>query len=119
MKEIIEDIEKQGGIMGEWTIKDILDDQDNQGQGLLHLAVDVGRYKTCRLLIDKGANVNLCRSGFVTPLHLAAATGNVDIVKLLVESGAEVDAENVTSETPLHRAAVFNRADVVEFLLER
>ena len=39
--------------MGEWTIKDILNDQDNQGQSLLHLAVDVGRYKTCRLLIDK------------------------------------------------------------------
>lgn len=118
LKEIIFDIEKQGGTVDNWTLKDIINDQDNQGQGILHLAVDTGHYNTCCLVIEKGANVNLCKSGFSTPLHLAAATGNTDIVKLLVASGADIESLNIVLETPLHKAALFNRPEVAKFLLE-
>lgn len=69
-------------------------------------------------MIEKGANVNLCKSGFSTPLHLAAATGNTDIVKLLVASGADIESLNIVLETPLHKAALFNRPEVAKFLLE-
>ena len=105
--------------MDNFKLHDIINDQDNQRQSILHISVDTGNYEACNLLIEKGADVNLKRSGFVTPLHLAAATGNLKIVELLIASGADVEAHNVMQETPLHKAATFNRVDIVEFLLKK
>ena len=119
IRSIINDIDAQGGQLLSWSLQDILADQDNQGQTLLHMSVDTGHYEACYMLIEKGVNVNVCRSGFVTSLHLAAATGDLNIVQLLVASGAIIDALNVMQETPLHRASTFNRTSVIEFLLQK
>ena len=64
----------------------------------------------CRLLIDKGAQVEAHNSGGWTPLHYAAQNGNIAIVRLLCDRGADVEAR-ITGEfhgsRPLHIAAAY------------
>jgi hypothetical protein len=64
----------------------------------------------CRLLIDKGAQVEAHNSGGWTPLHYAAQDGNIAIVRLLCDRGADVEAR-ITGEfhgsRPLHIAAAY------------
>ena len=117
LQEIINIVEEKGGVVENWKLADMINDQDNQGQGVLHRAVDFGHYEMCSLLLKKGAKVNLCRENFATPLHLAATTGDLEIVKLLVSHGANLEALNIASETPLHRASRYIRVDIIKYLL--
>ncbi|XP_066929827.1 transient receptor potential cation channel subfamily A member 1 homolog isoform X2 [Clytia hemisphaerica] len=119
LREIIMDIEKGGGMWRDWSLSQIINDKNVEGESLLHLAVANDDYRTCCLVIEKGADVNLCRDGFITPLHLAATSGSVEICKLLVASKADLEAQNEDLQTPLHKAARNNRTGVVEFLLSK
>ena len=110
------DIEREGGSWRDWSLSQIINDRNSEGESILHLAVANEDYRTCCLVIEKGANVDLCRNGFVTPLHLAASSGNIEICKLLVASKADMEAQNEDLQTPLHKAARNNRVGVVEFL---
>ena len=73
-----------------------------------------GRAINCvRLLIARGANVNLANSRqigdgseydfelLVTPLHNAVGTQSLEVISLLLEAGARVDARNKAGATPL------------------
>ena len=73
------------------------------------------------LLIDKGADLNVCSKTAGTPLHLAVGRVQKRMVKLLIAKGADVNAkggEEVKGGTPLH-AAVFHPygADVAVSLI--
>ena len=102
------------------NLEDILNDKNNDGESLLYLAIAAGHDQACKLLIEKGASVNLCKSSnWMSPLHLAASTArNVNIVKLLVDNGAKVTCTDVMKETPLHKAARNNKVEVVDYLLD-
>ena len=47
---------------------------------------------TIRLLLEKGANVNVKDPAGVTPLMNAAMNGNVKIAEMLIARGADVNA---------------------------
>lgn len=96
----------------------MLNDQDSHGNTILHRAIDFGNIRLCRLILEKGAKVNVCRDNFATPLHIAASAGDLELVKLLVSHGANIEALNLTSETPLHKAAKHSRTTVIEFLVK-
>lgn len=75
-----------------------IDTQDNEGTGLM-LASSRGNSEIVELLIDKGANLNICNNKGQTALHLAAR-GFEEIVHLLVNAGADStirDNENKTA----------------------
>jgi len=73
-----------------------------------------------RLLIERGAGVNLDDLDAFTPLALAAAFGEREIAQRLVASGARVDAVNrITGMTALHFAVRAGRTELVRFLLEK
>lgn len=118
LKEIILDIEKHGSKIGDWKLEDILNDQTQEGDSILHFAIEKVDVDVCSFLTEKGADVNLSipKNGN-TPLHLAAIVGNLDICKILVAKKANVDGENKNLKTPLHKAAEFNHADIVSYLL--
>ncbi len=54
-----------------------------------------------KLLIDKGADVNICNGDGDTPLHLAVLRRNVEMVDCLLKHGARLDIKNKKGETPL------------------
>jgi ankyrin repeat protein len=72
-----------------------------------------------KLLIAKGANLNLDHETAIVPLVTAARFAHTDIAMLLLESGASVDRTDNESRTALHYAAFIGALDIVRLLCER
>jgi ankyrin repeat protein len=87
----------------------------------LHLAAFFGQEEAAKILVERGAEVNLVArhaSIHVTPLHSAAAGSHAEIVKLLLEHGADPNAAQDGGFTPLHSAAQNDDRESAEALLE-
>ena len=56
-----------------------------------------------KLLVERGADVNVKSQWGQTPLHYAAGEGHISMVKLLVELGAEVGAKDFVVRRCMHR----------------
>ena len=72
---------------------------------LLHNAVENQHIKTVKILLEAGADMNLCDTWGRTPLHIAAARGDTEMVKLLLEAGADLNYRNNKGETAIFSAA--------------
>jgi ankyrin repeat protein len=82
-----------------------------------------GHFAICRLLIDKGAQLEAKTSNGWTPLHCAADQGHVEIVRLFCDRGADVEARTNDNlyrpgSRPLHWAALNGHIYVVKELIE-
>jgi ankyrin repeat protein len=66
---------------------------DIHGQTALHLASRGGHVAIIRLLIGRGADVNVRSAAGLMALHHAAENGQDGAVWLLLESGADVNAK--------------------------
>ena len=87
----------------------------------LHLASFFGQEEAARILLERGAEVNVVARNaniHVTPLHSAAAGSHPGIVKLLLEHGADPNAAQDGGFTPLHSAAQNDDRESAEALLE-
>lgn len=73
------------------------------GDTMLHKAVQNRNIAIISLLLDYGAQHNPNRSG-QTPLHLAATYGLVEIMQALLERGATIDEVDDNGESPLYIA---------------
>ena len=96
-------MEAKGGVNG-WTC--------------LMITAFNGHLSICRLLLDKGAQVEAKDIFGCTPLHYAAFDGHVEIVRLLCDRGADVEARSNRGWRPLHRAAFTGLISVVKELVE-
>jgi len=72
-----------------------------------------------KLLIKKGANVNVKDRGGFTPLIYAIWLNYRDVVELLINSGADVNAEDSEGFTPYYWATMQGRKDFVELLVAK
>ncbi|GFR86496.1 ankyrin 2 [Elysia marginata] len=82
----------------------------------LFLALDDA--EMLRLLLDKGANVNIKKiSDSKTALMIAASNGNVEAVRILIKYKADMYAES-DGHTALTIASLGNKAEVVSALLD-
>ncbi len=78
-----------------------------------------GHLAICRLLIDKGAQLEAKDDSGCTPLHEAACQGHVEIARLLCDRGADVEAQSYYGGwRPLHFAANNGHITVVKELIE-
>jgi hypothetical protein len=96
---------------------------EEYGDTCLKIAARNGHLDICRLLIDKGAQLEAKDWMGWTPLHWAASQGHVEIVRLLCDRGADVEARTNDNayragSRPLHWAAMYGHISVVKELIE-
>lgn len=96
------------------------------GTSLLGQALTQGAWKTSKLLIKEGANVNAKDDSGNTPLLTATLFDRYELAKMMVEKGADVNAVGEHGATAM-RSALFNNMQnqgeselpFVQFLLEK
>ncbi|KAG3024481.1 hypothetical protein PC121_g9330 [Phytophthora cactorum] len=77
-----------------------------------------GQLETVRILLNRGASIDLPDSYGNTPLMLAADSKHVQVVELLLNSGAAVDATSQSGENALRLAAYSGNCECVRLLLD-
>ena len=82
------------------TLKEI-EEKNNLGQTLLHIATQNKNYKIIKYLIEKGANILSKDNNNDTSLHIAVRNSDYNIVKLFMEFNSKIDLLNNNKETPL------------------
>jgi len=97
----------------------LLDSKDRKGMTPLSRAAYKGHESVVKLLIEKGANIDLKDIYSRTPLLLAAIKGFESVVRLLIEKSAEVDSKDNNDRTILSWAANEGHESVVKLLIEK
>lgn len=96
-----------------------IDSGDRCESSALHHAAEKGHIEVVKLLIKRGAIVNVTNMWEKTPLHSACNNGHELVVQHLVENGARIEAtSNKKRFTPLHLAAQFDHMKIVEYLVQ-
>ena len=87
----------------------------------LNTAADKSSVELCKMLIDRGMNVNYVDDFECTPLDRAALRGKTDVIKLLITHGAKVNPKDRDGYTPLETAIKYNEdnqnLDAIKYLL--
>lgn len=85
----------------------------------LGLAAFFGQAGVVRLLLDRGADVNVSSRNAqkVTPLHGAVSRGDLAISTLLLDKGAQANARQERGFTPLFSAAGSGNIELMELLV--
>ena len=87
-------------------------------------AVQEGKLRAARFLLENGADVNKSSRG-LAPLHVAAQRGHLSMAELLIEHGADINQRsgvrmaNGDGRTPLAMAAEQGFRTVAEMLLDK
>lgn len=76
-----------------------------------------GHLEVAKLLLDRGARVDLTPRGDASPLMIAAGNGHRDLVRLLLERGADPDRVVPGDGTPLIAAVRGGDVEIVQALL--
>nr|WIK87355.1 ankyrin repeat protein [Oriental turtle dovepox virus] len=84
----------------------------------LHIAVKIGYYDVTKLLLSRGASVNIkAKLTGYTSIHLAAKYGKLEILKLLLEYNADIDIRtSIYGHTALHLAVRSNNESVMSII---
>jgi len=89
------------------------------GDTPIYEAAAHNHHELVRLLLDYGADINICTNTGETPLHSAIAAHHLSMVALLLDNGANINASLDCGQTPLRLAVIKGYADIVELLLTR
>jgi len=85
-------------------------------------AVSGGHVHTVRLLLQRGAEVNIRAKGDVngpTPLHVACRHGMLEMVNVLLENNCEIDPLDGNSNTPADLAGKIHHSGIIKVLNEQ
>lgn len=115
---VAELLEKDGGRMNAFSL---------EGFTPLALSAHYGHLDTTRLLLDRGADVNVVSRHplQVTPLHAALFGRQVETARLLITHGADLNLRRGGTGWPrsgwtgLHYAAGYGLLDLIELMLAR
>ena len=71
-----------------------------------------------QLLLEHGADPNICTDGRSSPLHGASSRGLVEAARMLLSHGAKVDEKDGSGRTPLQVIASKRRDEMTKLLVE-
>uniref|UniRef100_A0A8C7ZRP7 Euchromatic histone-lysine N-methyltransferase 1b n=1 Tax=Oryzias sinensis TaxID=183150 RepID=A0A8C7ZRP7_9TELE len=83
----------------------------------LHAAAEGGHKDICHMLVQSGANLDMCDEDQRTPLMDACENNNMDVVLYLLRAGASANHKDVEGFTCLHLAAKSGHYNIVQHLL--
>ncbi|KAM3874406.1 histone-lysine N-methyltransferase EHMT1 [Diretmus argenteus] len=83
----------------------------------LHAAAETGHQEICHMLVQAGANLNMCDEDQRTPLMEACENNHMETVRYLLRAGASATHKDVEGFTCLHLAAKSGHYKIVEHLL--
>ena len=86
------------------------------GLSALMIASKHGRYDEAKLLLEKGAQVDLQDSKGWCALMFAVQEGHLELVKLLLEYGANVDLQTLQWESALSLALLQECPEMFTFI---
>ncbi|KAL4884621.1 hypothetical protein BJY04DRAFT_181622 [Aspergillus karnatakaensis] len=96
-----------------------VNEKNKSWQTPLSLAAKEGHEEVAKLLIGKGADLELKDMRGQTPLAWAAQKGHLGVVKSLVEAGAKLETTDIFDLTPLAHAAENEHPKVMKYLLDK
>lgn len=73
------------------TMKRSANINNETGLPPIYYACSGNKFNIVKLLIENGANINMCPSYISTPLQMACERNDLDMVKYLVENGANIN----------------------------
>ncbi|XP_072227571.1 histone-lysine N-methyltransferase EHMT1 isoform X2 [Leuresthes tenuis] len=83
----------------------------------LHAAAEGGHKDICHMLVQAGANLDMCDEDQRTPLMEACENNHMEVVLYLLRAGASSKHKDVEGFTCLHLAAKSGHYKIVEYLL--
>jgi ankyrin repeat protein len=96
---------------------DLLDTRTNpNGRRALNWAAYNNRGPAVRLLIARGASLNLTNVTGFTPVHHAAEAGAVDALNILIAAGADLTIPNEQGRLPIDTARARSNVDAIRIL---
>ncbi|KAM9551275.1 NF-kappa-B inhibitor epsilon-like [Salvelinus alpinus] len=97
----------------------VLESQNWRGLTSLHLATVNRQHRLMKLLMTKGADLNIQEgTSGKTPLHLAVELHDIVSMTLLLNKGADVDVPMFNGCTPLHLAVARQDAAIANLLCQ-
>lgn len=90
-----------------------------EGNTILHISAFKNHIAIVKILLAKGANLNIKNDIGKTPLHLASRNNNIAIVKILLAKGAELDLQDEIGSTALYLAAKHGHIIILQMLLAK
>ena len=96
----------------------LVNEGNNRGETALHLAAGKGHLKCVELLLDKGAMIHRCHSGY-SPFLYACYKGFSEVARILLEAHPfQLNWLNDDGDSALHVSAKAGHAAVVKMLLD-
>ncbi|XP_057215572.1 histone-lysine N-methyltransferase EHMT1 isoform X2 [Triplophysa rosa] len=83
----------------------------------LHVAAEAGHQEVCHMLVQAGANLDMCDADQRTPLMEACENNHLETVRYLLRAGAIESHKDVEGSTCLHLAAKNGHFAIVQHLL--
>jgi ankyrin repeat protein len=110
-KSLVEQFIKKGA--------DVNGDTKNRANPLLNACKSNHSVEIVKLLVEKGANVNVSdpHSGDFTPLYYAVYYRKVELVRLLISKGADVNAKFAGNRTAIFESLEVENCEIFKILL--
>lgn len=105
-----------GAELVEFVLNYVVDTPDFTKCSLLHYASSIGNLEICKLLLDRGADIELKMPRVChTPLHRASIEGNLQMCEMFVDYGANVNARTISGYTMYTLARENNQYKVMDY----
>uniref|UniRef100_A0A671S567 Histone-lysine N-methyltransferase EHMT1-like n=1 Tax=Sinocyclocheilus anshuiensis TaxID=1608454 RepID=A0A671S567_9TELE len=90
---------------------------DEKRKTSLHCAAEEGHKEICHILVQAGANLDMCDAEQRTPLMYACENNHLETVKYLLKAGASTGHKDMRGSTCLHLAARGGHTGVLQYLV--